>query len=421
MLIFKDGKRKKETDFDIDLLSKELRERLDYMHHLSVEDIIIFFDELIRYWNSSKLIKSNHLKNLSDFFSRENLSNNLNISFRGDYKVLDKFIDLGDKKKLLHAQPRGLTCHWLAGNVPILGLFSIFFSLITKNVCLIKASSKGYEELIFFLETLNNIKTDKIDGKDMIKSVIIILIDNEDKENHEKLSLNADIRVAWGGFEAINNIVNLKKSLFCEDIIFGPKYSYAIIDNQSLKEREKKLAQKLAIDVSVFDQYACSSPHTVFIEEEKEGEALNFAKELANQLEFVERALLPKGKIDPSKSSEIISLRGEYELKGEVFNSKGTEWTVIFDRGPGLSKGYFSRVIFVKPIKNIKEIEKYNDRQKQTLGLGFTKENKMKYIDLITKRGIDRCPDIGYLTFYESPWDGMFVFDRLIRWISIYK
>lgn len=420
-LIF-NGEKVRESNFDFDLVIENLKSRLDYMHSLPEDDIIGFFDKLVSYWQESGLIKKhNYLKNLSDFFSKDNFSEKLNIALHNNYKALDGFIDLGDKNLLFHAQPRGLTCHWLAGNVSVLGLFSIFFCLATKNVCLIKASLRGFEELIDLLSTLNEVKTEKIDGKEFSKSVVVLLIDNNDKEGHEKLSIAADVRIAWGGFDAINAIINLKKNLFCEDIIFGPKYSYVLIDKESLEKNFKSLVQKLAVDVSVFDQYACSSPHTVFVQENEPGQALEFAKELGKQLEFVNRVLLPKTETDSNKAAEIITLRAEYELRGKIFSSSGTEWTVIYSEDSGLAKGCGSRVIFVKPIKDLEEIADYNNRQKQTLGVGLTKENKLKYLDKITRKGIDRCPNLGLLTFYESPWDGMFVLDRLVRWVTVHK
>ena len=42
-------------------------------------------------------------------------------------------------------------------------------------------------------------------------------------------------------------------------------------------------------------------------------------------------------------------------------------------------------------------------------------------IDSITFNGIDRCPRFGNMTLYESPWDGMFPVDRLVRWIALNK
>jgi len=389
-----------EKDLDLDLTIKELRSRLDYMHDLEIDDLIDFFD---------KLASRFEVKNIKDFFSKTNLKQRLKIALHGNYYALDKWVDLQDPELLFHAQPRGLTVHWLAGNVPVLGLFSIFFALITKNVCLVKASLIGSEELAGYLNKIKDVETEKIKGRDLAKSIKAILINNDDKEMHQALSLAADVRIAWGGREAIKAITGLEKNIFSQDIIFGPKYSYALVDNWS-----EKTARKLAVDVSVFDQYACSSPHTVFVKED----ALGFAKELAKQLQTVNRIMIPKGKIDPAKAAEIVSLRAEYEIKAQVFSSSSTDWTVVYSQGPGLAKGCFSRVIFVKPIKDILEIKEYNDRQKQSLGISLENKNQL---DSITRFGIDRCPDLGRMTFYESPWDGMFVFDRLVRWVTTYK
>jgi hypothetical protein len=420
-LVF-NGQKVDEEDFSLEKSVRDLRSKLDYLYRLSIEDLIDFFAALIKQWEDSGLNKKYlYLKNLSEFFKKDNLQTTLKVALHGDYRALDEFVDLGDRKFLFKAQPRGLTVHWLAGNVTILGLFSIFTCILTKNACLVKASSAGWEELIDFLTTLNQVKTNDIDGRELAQCINVVLLEREDIAAHRQLSLAADARIAWGGRESIETIIGLNKKLFCEDLIFGPKYSYAVIDKESLAKSSTKLAQRLAIDVSVFDQYACSSPHTVFVEEAEKGQAIKFAKELAKQLEFVNRAMIPKGETDPAKAMEIITLRTEYELKGQVFSSQGTEWTVVYTEEEGLAKGYFSRVIVVKPIIGLEKIKEYNDRQKQTLGVGLSGENKLKFLPRITQRGIDRCPDLGFMTFYESPWDGMFVFDRLVRWVTVYK
>jgi len=415
------GVRKNTTSFKLDLLIQKLHKQREYLHALPIDDLIDFFNQLTLYWQTKGLTKKYpYLKNITDFLSKKNLLPRLTIALHGNYKALDTFIDLGDPCFLFHAQPRGLTIQWLAGNVAILGLFSIFSALLTKNVSLIKASSRGYSDLIVFLETLSKISTKKISGKQLAQCIAVVLIDRTDTATHELLSLAGDVRVAWGGKDAVETIINLKKSIDCQDIIFGPKYSYALIDNETLTTHLMQSAQRLAIDVSVFDQYACSSPHTVFIQANKK-QALQFAQILAKQLELVNRTLIPKGETSAAKAMEILDIRSEYAIKGKVFSSKGTDWTVVYTDEKGLFKGCFSRVIFVKTIKNIAKLTAYSNRQKQTLTVGMTLQNKLQYLDMITRTGIDRCPDLGFATFFESPWDGMFVFDRLVRWVTIHK
>lgn len=420
-VIFRNGTACNQKE-QVEVLIKELKNRKESLHSIPINDLLDFFNSLSSFLSKTPILaKTGYSKNIVDFLNKSQLESSLNIALHGNLDALDKFVDLGSKKFLFHAQPRGLVVEWLAGNVPILGLFSIFSALLTKNVCLAKVSGKGHEELTQLLSLVKEVNTSKIRGADILNFLTLVLIDSDDQENHEALSLNADVRIAWGGEEAIKNITSLKKSPHTEDIIFGPKYSYALIDKESLESNKILIAQRLAVDVSTFDQYACSSPHTVFIEEGGKFSAKEFAAELAKQLELVNRALIPKNETDPGKAAEIIALRSEYSLTGQVWKSEGTEWTVLYSQERGLFRGCFSRVIMVKPIKNLEEIALYNDRGKQTLGVALTKENKIKYLDKITLNGIDRCPDLGTMTFFESPWDGMFFFDRLIRWVTISK
>ena len=100
--------------------------------------------------------------------------------------------------------------------------------------------------------------------------------------------------MAWGGHDAIRSITSLPKDPFTEDIIYGPKYSYVIIDEKAISENMTSVSQKIALDVSTFDQYACSSPHTVFIKTKDKKIMSDFSKSLSKEMENVERILLPK-------------------------------------------------------------------------------------------------------------------------------
>jgi len=38
--------------------------------------------------------------------------------------------------------------------------------------------------------------------------------------------------------------------------------------------------------------------------------------------------------------------------------------------------------------------------------------------DAMTARGVERCPEVGSMRLYETPWDGLFPMERLVRWVS---
>lgn len=80
------------------------------------------------------------------------------------------------------------------------------------------------------------------------------------------MSKMADIRVAWGGREAVMTVAGYPSKFDCSDLVMGPKLSYSVISAEALSDehKTKKLARKVAVDASVFDQTGCASAHNVF-------------------------------------------------------------------------------------------------------------------------------------------------------------
>lgn len=403
----------------------QLKTQQDYLYNQEIDDLIKFFDKLSDNWRNNKGLENKMkgtLKHLAEFIKADNITKMLNFSLRGDYHVLDKFIDFDQPDYLYTCQPRGLVVHWIAGNVPLLGFYSIIQSILTKNVSLVKASSQAHEELLMILESIKSVETDNVRGEDIVKTVSVVLIDRNDLPLQNILSHSADVRVAWGGEEAISTIINLKKSIFSEDIIFGPKYSYGVIDREALEDYQP-IAQRLAFDVSTFDQYACSSPHTVFVEQGGKITPKDFAKELAQAMDLVNKKMVPKTDFQPKKNMDILLVRAKHSMddNGTVISSKNCDWTVIYIEEKGLANPCFSRVIYVKPIENWADISQFNTQKIQTLGCSIKNKDKLNILRTITRKGVDRCPKFGEMTLYESPWDGFFPLDKMVRWVKSYK
>lgn len=238
--ILSDGILHENSETNLELLIRNLNSKKEWLHSQKIDDLIEYFASVGNYWkNSTDENFGNNLKHVSDFLSRENLEKELKISLRGNFLALDDFISLfGDKEFLYHAQPRGISVHWIAGNVDVLGIFSVVQALLTKNLCLIKAPH-DYSLLKNLILSFSNVSTDKISGKDLLDCISLVYVDRNDLFNQEILSKNADIRIAWGGEEAVSTILSLKKNFFTEDIIYGPKYSYVILDSDFLKDNLK--------------------------------------------------------------------------------------------------------------------------------------------------------------------------------------
>jgi len=322
------------------------------------------------------------------------------------------------------AHPRGIVTHWLAGNVPVLGMISLITGMLTKNANIIKLPKEYGLVLPCMVAEFAGHKIKKIDGRildggQLINSVRCVYCEKDDLVSQGLLSSHADVRVAWGGREAVEAVLSLPKHYGTEDVIFGPKYSFVLIGRNSFDLEElDKIAYRLALDASVFEQRGCNSPHTVFVEEGGQIDALGFSKALAKGMD---RALkrIPKQEISAGEAYAIANIRSEYNFSGEVFSSKGTEWTIIYSQQEELANPCYSRVLFVRPNRDIYRILNFIDKQKQTLGLLIDETRKLEFVKAITAKGIERVTDIGKMSLFDYPWDGMFPIDRFIRWVSL--
>lgn len=108
----------------------------------------------------------------------------------------------------------------------------------------------------------------KLEGSDLMETVAVVYFSRDAKKLGDLMSKSAHIRIAWGGREAVETVANYPSMIDSETVIFGPKLSYAVIAKEELfsEQAARKLARRVSVDVSVFDQSGCASPHNLYIE-----------------------------------------------------------------------------------------------------------------------------------------------------------
>jgi hypothetical protein len=356
---------------------------------------------------------------------RENLRQLCERSLRGRPECLDRLAHLNDSDPMLvRAQPRGVVVHWLAGNVPVLGLLSLLMSFLCKNVNVMKPSSQLAGLLGCLLEGFRNVEYTSADGQTirgqlLLDTTAVIYVEQSDRDAARALSTVADVRVAWGGREAVEAVLNLPRRYGTEDIVFGPKLSLAIIAAERLGDAAsaRRVALALARDACAFDQQGCNSPHTVFVQRGGGVAPPAFAKLLGEAMEIV-RLENPPTAIDPAAAMNVLGTRAEYDIRGQAFCSRGTDWTVVYaDEDQGLAEPCYWRTLFVRPIDDLFEPVPFCSLQTQTVGLAVD-QRRSDLVDALTARGVARCPNIGKMRLFDAPWDGLFPMDRLVRWSS---
>lgn len=409
---------------EILLLKKNVR----VLQHFSVTDLMGFFDALARSWISDPpdLLRAYAFLGtpfLLAFMRKNNLFRLTSAALNGNPDYMDTFVRMPELGKKVMARPRGVVSHWIAGNVLNLGMISLIQGILTKNANVIKLPASQGLIIPALLKNISDFiwvsgKNRRISGKDILKTVLFLFCPKEDEEGQGEISLASDVRVIWGGEQAVAGVFALPKKMFCEDVVFGPRYSLAVITKEMLRQEEMgSIAFRLAMDVSMFEQRACSSPHTVFVETGGLNSPEDFAAVLAQGMQKALKRI-PKISISAAEAYSIISLRSECHFSGKVFSSRGTEWTVIYSEKKGLAPPYGSRVVFVRPVSSLEEVIENLEPSLQTVGLAAQSRRKMGIVKKLAEKGCMRVTDIGKMNVYDYPWDGSFPMSRFVRWVS---
>lgn len=418
------------TERSIEDLGEKLQANLPWIREQPVDALIGLISNVSYKWKELSTAfdqsQKQGLQFLTAWCSPEHLNQIASEGFRNNRGYADGFAPVeGSGVEYIRATSRGLVCHWLAGNVQVLGMFVLIQSIISKNVNLLRVSSRdngAFERLLsaFEGESFTTPGGYTISGDDLLKTIAIVYYDHADRKAGEKMSVIADARIAWGGSEAVSAVSAYPSKYDCVDIIMGPKLSFSVVSKEALDDerKAKKLARRVSVDASVFDQTGCASTHNVFVEKGGTVSPLEFAGYLADSMRKTAQQI-PKNAMSPEELAAIHSARGVYDFKGTVFGDSDSIWTVLYSEETELSNPVYSRVVFVHQVDTLDDVLKFVNGDIQTIGLAAEGEKAMRFASAAAERGAVRFPTCGKMLNFESPWDGMFIMDRLVKWITL--
>jgi hypothetical protein len=410
---------------DLNSIISDIHKNKDLIVDVPILALIEILDKLGKSFITNKKLRKIEGSNfLALWLKRKNLINMIDNNLN-NIKYLDEFVEIKENQ-YIKAQPRGLVAHWIAGNVPTLGIFSLVQSILCKNLNILRIPEKSVDTVIPILKELNSIKIEhnnkKYNGSDIVKSLSVIYYPKDNIKANEMLSKNADAKLIWGGKESVKQIKNLPAKEHCEDIIFGPKYSFGVFDKEFLESEDiTKELSRAVMDIIVFDQSACSSPQVLFFEKNNKYNIKQIADLIKKEFNTTAKRY-PKNNQDYDTAARIINARGEYLLdeNKDIVLAKALDWTVLINRDICLEEPIQSRTIFIKEINSINDIVPLITKKIQTVGIAIKNLEKTKvFCSRVTYRGVARCVKFGSMNNYESPWDGMLALSRLVRFVKI--
>jgi len=422
LLFFQHSFQKRKID-NVKNIKKFLDKKRELLSKISVHDIIEIIKLCAKEWKKNKYFNDEGTNFLCNWILTDKFEKDISFSLNNNLNYLDQFIKLVDENKKITANPRGLVVHWIAGNVPTLGLISFLISLVCKNSNIIKLP-KGSNELFlnlfkcFLKLSYKNVKGDIIKGSDIVSSTCIIQLDKESKLQIE-ISKISDVRIAWGGKEAIESISNLPKKINTQDIIFGPKISLAMIDKSSINLENNKLDNilfKLTKDICLFDQKACASVHNIYIENTSKKIKEIIEKKLSFFLEKYSNENIMENNdfktLDNIKNARLDAILNNASL----LHNYSLQWTIIADNNLKNNKPAYGKTVYLHYIKNLEEVLKILDDKNQVVGLEAQGSKRINLAKKITERGVSRVTRFGEMTKFNLPWDDEFPTNKLVRW-----
>ena len=333
-----------------------------------------------------------------------------------------KKIALKDQQRF----PLGVLFHITPSNIPTNFVYSLIFGLLNGNSNVVKVPSKNFDQVEIICRVMNKILSNK--KFNLLKKMISIIQYSDNDKLTEYYSSNCDGRLIWGGDKSIKSIKQFETPLRARDIIFSDRYSFCVIDINSIIKCNtyelQRLSEKFFNDTYLVDQNACSSPHLV-LWLGKKNKNYQIAKNIfweslykyiaSKNYEIPEIASIDKYTKLCLDINNLNSFSNQKRYGNLIYciDLKDLDFNLDNFRGKW---GYF----YEYNISNLDEIINSTNSSFQTLTYyGISREKLNKFIHNNQIRGIDRVVPIGQALAMEIIWDGYDLNKTLTRIIDL--
>ncbi len=261
--------------------------------------------------------------------------------------------EIGAPERLDSARARlaagfGVTAVLLAGSIPMPTLVSLLAPLALRSPVLAKSASR--DPVTPRLVARSLAETDA----ELAQCLEIVDVPGSDAERIGAL-LEADCAVAIGSDETIS-AVRVRVRPDRRLVARGHRLSVAALGAAASGGAAlEDVAERLALDVALWDQLGCLSPIAVYVVGEDAADRV--AAALARALAAAERRW-PRGAIGAAAAAAIAHERADAELRRAagrrvaLHASQATLWTVLREDGAELRPAPLHRFVRVLPVRD---------------------------------------------------------------------
>ncbi|HEY0959705.1 MAG TPA: acyl-CoA reductase [Novosphingobium sp.] len=332
--------------------------------------------------------------------------------------VLDGWVERtdinGNRGAIRACAPR--LVHMLAGNSPTGCVSSIAQGALVKAINLFKMPSSDPFSCVAVLRTMADIDP----NHPVVQSMTAVYWRGGDEAIERTIYRPQyfDRIVAWGGGDAINNVIRYLGPGI-QLVSFDPKSSISMIGPEGFASQEviDDIAEKAAADITIYNQEACLASRFIFAEGPREG-IEKFCAKLQERL-GVDRdyasAIAPPLPSDIRDEIEMMQVMGgDFKVFGKA---DGRGMVILTDEPVGFHPtGKTSNVVHVE---SLRDAIRYVNVATQTIGI-YPNERKMEMRDDLATAGAQRVVRLGGARKHVlgGPHDAMYPLQRFVHWMS---
>ncbi|HEX8056797.1 MAG TPA: acyl-CoA reductase [Novosphingobium sp.] len=332
-------------------------------------------------------------------------------------KALDEWVPHTDhqgRRSFIRAYAPRLI-HVLPGNSPGMGIRSIAQSALVKSVSLFKMASADPFSTVAFLRTMAEIDP----NHPVVQSMSAIYWRGGDDAVERILYRPQyfDKLVAWGGGDAINNVMKYIGPGF-QLVSFDPKTSISMVGKEAFASEETlaEAAELNARDVSILNQEACVCSRFTFLEASPE-DGDRYAEKLAERLRIDRMAEGTPRPLDMELKEQIDMLRMMDDDYG-VFGKTDGRGVAIRSEEP-VDFHPLRKTSNVVCVPDLMEAMKYVNVATQTVGVyPFNRMPALR--DHLASGGAQRVVRLGEAgpSAIGNPHDAMYPLHRFVHWMA---
>jgi len=328
----------------------------------------------------------------------------------GSRYALDRFIARPGGIRSMAFGPGLLVCVF-SGNVPGIPAFDMALGLALKSACLVRPAAEEPDFAPLFARSVAEV------DPDLGACLHVARWAHDDAAPYQR----AGAVLAYGSDGSIAAIRRLVPG-GVRFIGHGHRLSFACV---AAEAATAETASRLALDVAMYDQQGCVSPHMAFIERGGPLSPAAFARAVADALAGLQERM-PRGRLTLEEAVALRSARDEAEFTADAcYLSPGDlAWAVVHHEEPDFRPSPLGRFLWTYAVDRLADVAPLvapHSAYLQTVAFAGADAGRLALAEALGRVGVSRVAPVGLVQEPHPLWrhDGRPTAGDLVRWVDV--